>query len=146
MSASEAARFTTLHRAAAGTGMRLTYDHKQGCYWLAYGIHCTPLPDLKAVNRALVTGCGLHTLYPDTLRLVTVELPEPEPVAPVVQEAAPQWVKALVTEAKSAPEQPPQSIAEIKREMDQRRAQAVSSDDWWRKDRTPQNMKKRVTP
>lgn len=158
MSASDAAMFAHLHRAAAEAGMRLTYDREQGCYWLACGIHCTPLPDLKAVNRALVTGCGLHALYPETLRLVTVELPEPEPVAPVVQEAAPQCPKGVTSQVKqlvrdaaqpadeppTSGQKPPQSVADLKRKIERRREEFLKSDDWWRKDRTPQNMKKRV--
>lgn len=151
MSAPDAAVFAHLHRAAAEAGMRLAYDREQGCYWLAYGHHCTPLPDLKAVNRALVTGCGLHALYPDTLRLVTMKVPEPEPVPVMLPEPeppkrAPAWGKEIVRTATPPAEEPPQSIAEIKRAMDKRRAQAVSSDEWWKKDSTPQNMKKRVRP
>lgn len=147
MSASEAEtvltqnqQFVLLRDAAAAVGIKLVFG-EQGAYWLSHGNHCTPFTDLAAVRRALVEGYWLHKAYP-TLKRVVIQEPEPPP--PPAK--APVWVREIV-EQPAAPKPPPRqprTVAELKAMLDRRRAQVVGSDEWWRKDPTPQNRKKQV--
>lgn len=138
MSASELTQnqqFVQLRDAAVAVGIKLVFG-EQGTYWLSHGNHATPFRDLAGVRRALVDGCGLHTLYPNLQRVV---FPEPPPKV-----TAPAWVRDIVADAK--PTRQPQSVAELKAMVDRRRAERMSSDEWWRKDQTPQNRKRAVRP
>lgn len=122
----QAQQFEHLRDAGAAVGFKLVFGGiDQGGYWLSHGNHTTWLPDLKAVNRALVTGCGLHQIYP-TLRLVTMAEPEPAKLSAALRKR-------------------PQSIADIRAGVERRRLERANN-EWWRKDQTPQNQKKRVLP
>jgi hypothetical protein len=145
----QAQLFGQLRDAAAEAGLRLVDGYpEQGGYWLSHGIHTTWLPDLKAVNRALVTGCELHRLYPEALRLVAETAPAvPANTTPKVS----PWVRETTARAQAvlASDEPaPQSVAEIRAAVERRRAEraAANGNEWWRKDPTPQNMRKRVQP
>lgn len=121
--------FAQLCAAAEEAGLHLVAGYaEQGGYWLSHGIHTFWLPDLKAVNRALVTGCWLHEVCPKTLRLVVVPEPPAVPANPAPKISP--WVREMVARNKAV-------LASDERA-------AANGNEWWRKDPTPQNMRKRV--